>query len=422
MRRNIFTYIILVIAVAIGGEFQIYQGIADFRISLGTPVFLFFLLWAKRLRPIPAGIIVGIFVYFFRTITSVIAVNDISFAIAFSKHFPVIFYYVVYGLLFHLFKVRNYYDRPLLIALIGIIIENIASWVEIFSRSLFIYTEVTLSTFLTIFIISIFRSFFVLGIVSYSLLKDATLKKELQRQRNEDMLLLVADLFVEMVQLKKTMNNAEKATRDCYKLYKDLMNKGLNPLAKRTLKIAGEVHEIKKDSQRIKAGLLKLRISEQMTNLMSINKIIEIAIKSNKHYARELNKNINFKVNISGDHPYYNNLIVMSIINNLITNAIESIEEEGTIIVNVNRQDDNLELMIIDNGPGIYEDKQLLVFEPGYTTKYDEEGLPSSGIGLSHIKEVIENMDGKILLKSSTEKRETRFLIQLPIKNINTSR
>lgn len=407
------------ITVSIGGEFKFYPVTADIRVSLGTPIFFFFLLWSHVLKPIRAGVLVGISVVLFRTSLSVLKAEHFHWTAELLNHGPVFFYYFVFGLCFHLFKTRTFYNRPLIIALIGMLIENIASIAEILFRFYFSSKNcITLETVLILFITSFFRSFFVLGFFNFFLLREANITEAIQRKKNEEMLMIVSDLFVEMVQLKKSMKNAENTTQACYQLYRNLMNDD-NHYAKTALHIAGEIHEIKKDHQRIYSGLSKLKVREQSTDLMKIEEIINVVIECNRRYAKTLEKSIHFDVNIFGEHPHYNYFIVLSLINNLITNSIEAIEETGNISVVVERSEENVSFQIQDNGPGIPLNNHALVFEPGYTTKYDLTGIASNGIGLSHIKEVIECHNGEIQLNSNQKRRNTTFVIRLPIKTIN---
>ena len=46
---------------------------------------------------------------------------------------------------------------------------------------------------------------------------------------------------------------------------------------------------------------------------------------------------------------------------------------------------------IKDSGKGIPEEDISIIFEPGYTTKYNDKGVAATGIGLSHVKEIITN-------------------------------
>ena len=104
--------------------------------------------------------------------------------------------------------------------------------------------------------------------------------------------------------MKKSMKNAEELTSVCYGLYRDLKELGSNnQQLKPHLKIAGQMHEIKKDSQRIYAGLSKLMVKENLNDFMAIEEIIEVIVRSNKNYGDILGKSIDYQVNISGDHP-----------------------------------------------------------------------------------------------------------------------
>ncbi len=418
MRNNVFIYICLMLAVSFGGEFKFYPLPVDIRVSLGTPIFFFFLLWSQKIKPIKAGFLVGISVVIFRTSLATLWTPNVSWTEELQYHAPVFFYYFVFGIFFHLFKTRSFYNRPLIIALIGMVLENTASIAEIFFRHYFSSDWVSLNVLFTIFITSFFRSFFVLGFFNFFLLRDSNITEAIQRKRNEEMLVLVSDLFVEMVQLKKSMKNAENTTKACYHLYRNLMNDG-NENVKEALHIAGEIHEIKKDHQRIYSGLSKLKVKKLSTDLMQIEEIINVAIECNRRYAKMLEKSIHFEVNISGEHPHYNCFLVLSIINNLVANSIEAIETTGRISILVERINENAFFQIQDNGPGIPLNKLAIVFEPGYTTKYDDSGIASNGIGLSHIKEVIESLNGEIQLNSDQKRRNTAFVIQLPIKTIN---
>jgi two-component system, sensor histidine kinase YcbA len=59
-----------------------------------------------------------------------------------------------------------------------------------------------------------------------------------------------------------------------------------------------------------------------------------------------------------------------------------------------------------------------LVFEPGFTTKFDDNGYASNGIGLSFIKGVIEQHGGEIRLLDLSKSSKTTFEILLPINSL----
>lgn len=68
----------------------------------------------------------------------------------------------------------------------------------------------------------------------------------------------------------------------------------------------------------------------------------------------------------------YHVYMVLSLINNLLANAVEAIEEEGYVSLHVKRKDQFVEFCICDNGPGIAPKQKEIVFTAGYTKKFDE--------------------------------------------------
>ena len=72
--------------------------------------------------------------------------------------------------------------------------------------------------------------------------------------------------------------------------------------------------------------------------------------------------------------------------------------------------------MIKDSGKGIPKEDVSIIFEPGYTTKYNDQGVAATGIGLSHVQEIIQTLKGQI--RSETPEIGTFFEIRIPTKNI----
>ncbi|WP_042354063.1 sensor histidine kinase [Bacillus rubiinfantis] len=417
VRGKLFTYLFMMLAVPIAGELKFYpidgEGI---RVSLGTPLFFFILLWSRKIHPIIAGIVTGVAVVMFRTCLMKFQIDTVEWTDFLRLHFPVFFYYVTFAFFFYLFKLHALYEKPFLIGVYGVISEIIASIVEIICRNLSLHIPNTLSTFTVIGGIAIIRSFFVLGFFNILILRESRLAEEEQRKRNEQILLLISNLYLEMLQLKKSVKNAEQLTGNCYALYRDLKVLKHQELAQIALKMAGEMHEIKKDNQRIYAGLSKLMLKENLSDFMDIVEITSIIIRANETYGEMMGKSIAFQVNISGSHPHYHTFTLFPIINNLVANAVEAIKEKGWIKIEIDRTEEILKLKVSDNGSGISQKNKPYIFEPGFTTKFDDLGVASNGIGLFYIKYNIEEMDGKIELLDSTTAEATIFDVELPIE------
>ena len=98
------------------------------------------------------------------------------------------------------------------------------------------------------------------------------------------------------------------------------------------------------------------------------------------------------------------------IILNLVTNAVEALpEREGMVEIRTLDQGDKALLMVRDNGVGIKEEIREQIFEPFFTTK--EKG---SGLGLSLIKEWVEESGGRISVESE-EGKGSCFRIEFPV-------
>ncbi|PJG84850.1 hybrid sensor histidine kinase/response regulator [Conservatibacter flavescens] len=104
---------------------------------------------------------------------------------------------------------------------------------------------------------------------------------------------------------------------------------------------------------------------------------------------------------------------------NLIVNAKDAMNDVGQIIIQskrllvqrTHRQEDMLQLSIIDEGCGMAQEIQKHVFEPFFTTKENGRG---NGLGLSMVYGFIRQSKGRVLIESILGKGTTIHL-QLPI-------
>lgn len=98
------------------------------------------------------------------------------------------------------------------------------------------------------------------------------------------------------------------------------------------------------------------------------------------------------------------------VIENLIRNAVDAIEREGSIKIHVSESAKYLKIEVEDTGKGIPYRQLKAVFRPGFTTKSRGWGL-----GLSLAKRIVENYHkGKISVAKSELGAGTTFRISLP--------
>ncbi len=97
------------------------------------------------------------------------------------------------------------------------------------------------------------------------------------------------------------------------------------------------------------------------------------------------------------------------VIENLVRNAIDAMEGEGSITLTMEREGGQVHVDVTDTGKGIPAAQHRTVFRPGFTTK--KRGW---GLGLSLSKRIIEQYHGgRIFVKRSAPGKGTTFRITL---------
>ena len=96
---------------------------------------------------------------------------------------------------------------------------------------------------------------------------------------------------------------------------------------------------------------------------------------------------------------------------NLISNAIQAMNNKGVLTLSVKNLDGKVKVSIQDTGTGIPEEIRQRIFEPFFTTKKAGEG---TGIGLDIVQRIIEKHDATIELKSEVG-IGTTFIVILPV-------
>ena len=95
---------------------------------------------------------------------------------------------------------------------------------------------------------------------------------------------------------------------------------------------------------------------------------------------------------------------------NLIDNAVDAMDQEGTLTITTQAENDHLRVDVEDDGTGVPPDIQGSIFDPFFTTKSVGEG---TGLGLDIAKKIIEQHHGNIRLES--EPGHTRFTLCFPL-------
>lgn len=103
-----------------------------------------------------------------------------------------------------------------------------------------------------------------------------------------------------------------------------------------------------------------------------------------------------------------------SVITNLLSNACKYSDEGSTISLGISKQNGNVEIIVSDDGVGISDMDQSLVFQRMFRAPATSKLREGTGLGLYLIKKYLELMGGNINLYSK-EGQGTSFVVTLPI-------
>jgi len=106
---------------------------------------------------------------------------------------------------------------------------------------------------------------------------------------------------------------------------------------------------------------------------------------------------------------------ITQVINNLITNAIKFSSHGSKVIIDVQKEDNDIITSVTDEGPGIQEQDLPLIFNEFHKTKVKATGgEKSTGLGLAISKRLVEGHGGRIWAESEFGKG-ARFSFTLPV-------
>lgn len=97
---------------------------------------------------------------------------------------------------------------------------------------------------------------------------------------------------------------------------------------------------------------------------------------------------------------------------NLVVNAAQAIECDGTVTVSAVREENMVHIAVRDTGKGIPPDVVSRMFQSGFTTKPAGEG---TGLGLTISRQIVEELHGGSLTFDTAAGEGTTFHIRIPI-------
>lgn len=160
------------------------------------------------------------------------------------------------------------------------------------------------------------------------------------------------------------------------------------------------------------------KMSKLETNMIALNKesskFME-CIEKAKEQVRPLAENKNIEIEIIGENCIiqYDKKWTLEAICNILENAIKYTNQNGKIRIHLEKLESFLKIDIIDNGIGIDQENISNIFKRFFRER-KVHNINGVGIGLYLSKNIIENQNGYIKVKSKVNKGTT-FSVFLPL-------
>lgn len=407
---------LIIASLIVGLSTQLYIDFytTKLKFSFGAVVFPFILFIYDDLHPIVFSITSGITLLLFRGLFYGLFQGILVETLCYNA--PEFVFYVVYGIMLYIFMRRVVPVSQNLMFIFCLISDFTSNVVEMYIRTgnnSFMKDDNTVKAFILVAFVR--ASIVWLIIMGYKYYKLFLVKEEHDR-RYRELLLLISKLKTEVYWMEKNMDHIERVMSNAYELFVNITN-GLHKgdWAQDALDIAKDVHEIKKEYSTVVMGIEEIVTDRMDATGMYFSELISILKESIDREIKNQGKEIKVEYHIGKDFYTEKHYYLMSILRNLMSNAIDSIEEKGNIILDHNLEGDIHVFKLIDDGSGIEAEDLPHIFSPGYSTKIDYgTGQINRGLGLTLITNILQiHIKGNIEVESELGKGTT-FKIHIP--------
>lgn len=146
-----------------------------------------------------------------------------------------------------------------------------------------------------------------------------------------------------------------------------------------------------------------------------INACLIESVILTKGYTEKCNTSIKLCLDETIPKIYFDYSSILSVLENLISNAAKYSPEGGKIVLSSQIEGDKVKIQVRDYGAGIAEGDRDKLFKPfGLYSQKNKAGIKGSGLGLSVAKKIIDKHGGELNFKPA-EDQGTIFYFTLPL-------
>lgn len=392
--------------------------VKNFKFSFAGVMFPLLLFMYDEFNPIIFGILSGFSLVLFRVVFYGVLQGAIAETFLYSM--PENIFYIIYGILFFNFK-RKFqpitHNKMFIIAALSDTFSNV---IEIYIRiGRYLFTK-DYEIIKVLFFVGLLRAGLVwLLIMGYKYYRLFLIKEE-HDKRYKNLLRLTSQLKTEVYWMEKNMAYIEKVMSNAYELFSNIReDKNKECWSGMALEIAKDVHEIKKEYGLVVMGIEEIMADRLDNTGMYFSELMAILKETLKRDIKKQEKDIVIRYEIGRNFYTEKHYYLMSILRNIVMNAIDSIENKGNILVSHTVENNNHQFTITDDGCGISDEDLPHIFSPGYSTKIDyNTGQINRGLGLTLIEKLLQvHLKGSIQVESKVGKGST-FIISIPVKEL----
>lgn len=161
------------------------------------------------------------------------------------------------------------------------------------------------------------------------------------------------------------------------------------------------------------------RTGEPKREPTDLRGLVQAVLDVTQHLPNHKGKQITFET--PADTPagrvtaWVNGEEIKSVILNLVVNALESMDENGRLLIRLSRRDGMAELRFIDSGIGMTREVLDNIFEPFFTRSRSGKG---TGLGLTISHLIITQHGGEIEATSAGLGQGSTFMVRLPVQQV----
>ena len=418
--------VIMAACVSLGSQISISAFQDGFIITIAVVILGALMYEYNLLNPIASGILVGFASPFFRGAMLFMGSDmpDLWERLhwAWNWIYPECGFYTMYGICFALFygnqrrskNPKNYFFCLMLC-------DFSANMAEMFirNRGAFASGEEIFSLAAIAVCRAILTSGILIGVNWYMSL----LNKQDHEERYKRLMIMASVFRSEIYFMNKNMLEIEDIMKKAFKMYKTMNAEGYpEEMKAMSLDISKDIHEIKKDYIRVIKGLQDNFLADFENTSMKIKDIISILELDIKEQIEEQRLKVVFTASVKTDFMVAKHFAIMAILRNLVNNSLDAVGDKkgGVIKLKIDEAEDIsgeevYQVTIRDNGSGICKKDLDMVFDPGYSTKFDDDtGAINRGIGLTLVRDLIREQFRGDIKVFSEEGRYTEFQIKLP--------